>query len=110
MGHADDDSDRLDDLLALKRRGGEQEWLPARPVLNAFLGRLLQKLSQAEPGVGEPAMHLLDDLLAETRRRDAAARAHALPGPARPVEHRQDADYAQVPSRASAELRRQARR
>jgi predicted nucleotidyltransferase len=56
----------IEDLLVLKRRSGEQEWLPARPVLNAFLDRLLQELSKAEPSVGEPAMHLLDHLLAET--------------------------------------------
>lgn len=56
----------IEDLLALKRRSGEQEWLPARPTLNAFLDGLLQELSQAEPSVGTPAMHLLDDLLADT--------------------------------------------
>jgi predicted nucleotidyltransferase len=64
----------IEDLLTLKRRSGEQEWLPARPVLNGFLERLLMELSQAEPHVGEPAMHLLDDLLAETVL-DAATRS-----------------------------------
>ena len=53
-------------LLALKRRSGEQEWLPARPVLNAFLDRLMQDLSQAAPGVGAPDLRLLDAVLAET--------------------------------------------
>jgi predicted nucleotidyltransferase len=54
------------ELLELKRRSGEQEWLPARPILNAFLDRLMQELSQAELGVGDPDMRLLDVLLAET--------------------------------------------
>lgn len=56
----------IEELLALKRRSTEQEWLPARPILNAFLDRLMQSLSEAQPDVGEPAMHLLDELLCET--------------------------------------------
>lgn len=56
----------IDELLAVKRRSGEQEWLPARPVLNAYLASLLQQLDGANPLVGEPDMTLLDDLLAET--------------------------------------------
>jgi uncharacterized protein len=56
----------IEALLALKRRSGEQEWLPARPVLNAYLASLLQRLEQAIPHVGETDMTLLDQLLAET--------------------------------------------
>jgi uncharacterized protein len=56
----------IEELLALKRRSGEQEWLPARPVLNAYLTGLLQWLEGANPHVGEPDMTLLDQLLAET--------------------------------------------
>jgi predicted nucleotidyltransferase len=56
----------IEALLALKRRSGEQEWLPARPVLNAYLAGLLQQLEEAIPHVGEPDMTLLDQLLAET--------------------------------------------
>jgi predicted nucleotidyltransferase len=56
----------VQELLVLKRRSGEQEWLPARPILNAFLDRLMQSLSEAQPSMAEPEMHLLDALLAET--------------------------------------------
>jgi len=56
----------VQELLELKRRSGEQEWLAARPILNAFLDRLLQELSQAEPRIGDPDLRLLDELLAET--------------------------------------------
>lgn len=56
----------IEELLQLKRRSGEQEWLPARPVLNAFLERLLASLASAEPAIGEPDMGRLDDLLADT--------------------------------------------
>lgn len=56
----------IDELLVLKRRSGEQEWLPARPVLNAYLERLLADLAQAQPAIGDPDMRVLDDLLAET--------------------------------------------
>jgi hypothetical protein len=53
-------------LLILKRRSGEQEWLPSRPLLNAYLERLMAELAQATPPAGEPNMTPLDDLLAET--------------------------------------------
>jgi predicted nucleotidyltransferase len=56
----------IEELLALKRRSGEQEWLPARPLLNAYLDRLLATLAEASPAVGSPDMTLLDELLAET--------------------------------------------
>ena len=62
----------LHELLAVKRRSGEQEWLPARPILNAFIDRLMQRLSEAQPCIGEPEMHLLDALLAETVLGEAA--------------------------------------
>lgn len=54
------------ELLALKRRSGEQQWLPARPVLNAFLDGLMAELAEANPLLGEADLGLLDDLLAET--------------------------------------------
>ena len=53
-------------LLDLKRRSGEQEWLPARPILNAFLEALLLELAEAKPAIGKPDMAVLDALLAET--------------------------------------------
>ncbi|MGM9486622.1 nucleotidyltransferase domain-containing protein [Ideonella sp. YS5] len=56
----------IDELLALKRRSGEQEWLPARPRLNAYLAGLMQRLEGADPDVGQADMTLLDDLLAQT--------------------------------------------
>ena len=56
----------IEELLVLKRRSGEQEWLPARPLLNAHLGRLMAELAEASPAVGAPDMTLLDELLAET--------------------------------------------
>jgi hypothetical protein len=56
----------IEDLLAIKRRSGEQEWLPARPVLNAYLESLMQQLGTANPTAGHPDTTLLDDLLAET--------------------------------------------
>lgn len=56
----------IEELLVLKRRSGEQEWLPARPVLNAYLARLIAELTEATPAVGTPVMSHLDDLLADT--------------------------------------------
>ena len=56
----------IEELLVLKRRRGEQEWLPARPLLNAYLGRLMAELAEASPAAGTPDMTLLDELLAET--------------------------------------------
>lgn len=55
----------IGELLVIKRRSGEQEWLPARPVLNAYLDKLLAKLAQANPAVGHPTLAMLDDLLAQ---------------------------------------------
>ncbi len=56
----------IDELLALKRRSGEQEWLPARPLLNAYLDKLLAELAQASPPIGTPELTVLDELLAQT--------------------------------------------
>ena len=56
----------IEGLLALKRCSGEQEWLPARPVLNAYLASLMQSLESTRPEVGKPDMERLDELLAET--------------------------------------------
>lgn len=56
----------IDALLIIKRRSGEQEWLPKRPVLNAYLEGLITELADAQPAIGEPDMAVLDDLLAET--------------------------------------------
>lgn len=56
----------IDELLTLKRRSGEQEWLPARPVLNAYLERLMTELAEAQPAIGQPDLQTLDDVLAET--------------------------------------------
>jgi predicted nucleotidyltransferase len=56
----------IEELLILKRRSGEQEWLPARPVLNGYLNGLMAELAEASPGDGIPDMTLLDELLAET--------------------------------------------
>jgi uncharacterized protein len=56
----------IEDLLVLKRQSGEQEWLPARPVLNAYLNELIADLTNAQPATGEPDMQVLDDLLYET--------------------------------------------
>jgi predicted nucleotidyltransferase len=54
------------DLLALKRRSGEQEWLASRPVLNGYLERLMAELSTAQPATGHADASLLDALLADT--------------------------------------------
>jgi len=56
----------IDELLVVKRRSGEQEWLPARPVLNAYLEQLMAELAEAQPAIGQPDMRALDELLAET--------------------------------------------
>lgn len=56
----------IDELLVVKRRSGEQEWLPARPVLNTYLEQLMAELDQAQPAIGQPDMRALDELLAET--------------------------------------------
>lgn len=56
----------IEALLVLKRQAGEQEWLPARPVLNAYLQRLMAELAQEQPGSTEPDMRLLDQLLFDT--------------------------------------------
>jgi predicted nucleotidyltransferase len=56
----------IDELLAIKRRSGEQEWLPARPLLNAFLQGLLDTLGKAQPVVSETNMAVLDDVLFDT--------------------------------------------
>jgi predicted nucleotidyltransferase len=56
----------VEELLVLKRRSGEQEWLPKRPVLNAYLDTLIADLAQAEPASAEPDMQVLDALLYET--------------------------------------------
>jgi predicted nucleotidyltransferase len=56
----------IDELLALKRRSGEQAWLPRRPRLNAFLEALIAQLARATPAVGAPPLHRLDELLADT--------------------------------------------
>ena len=59
---------RLDiaELLAQKRQAGEQEWLPARPRLNAFIDEALARLHQAQPAIGQPDLAPLDRLLADT--------------------------------------------
>lgn len=54
------------ELLVLKRRSGEQEWLPARPVLNAFIGALVAELAQARPRDESVSLERLDDVLFET--------------------------------------------
>jgi predicted nucleotidyltransferase len=56
----------IEELLILKRRSGEQEWLPSRPLLNGYLEGLMDELAQATPPAGEPNMAPLDGLLAET--------------------------------------------
>jgi hypothetical protein len=56
----------IEELLVLKRRSGEQEWLSSRPLLNACLEGLMGELAQATAPTGEPDMTPLDDLLAET--------------------------------------------
>ncbi|AKJ27285.1 DNA polymerase beta superfamily protein [Caldimonas brevitalea] len=56
----------IEELLAVKRRSGEQEWLPARPGLNAYLEGLMGRLAEAPPTIGAPDMSRLDELLAET--------------------------------------------
>jgi predicted nucleotidyltransferase len=56
----------IEELLVLKRRSGEQEWLSSRPLLNAYLEGLMGELAQATAPTGEPDMTPLDDLLAET--------------------------------------------
>jgi predicted nucleotidyltransferase len=56
----------IEQLLIMKRRSAEQEWLPARPVLNAFLHQLLGQLGEAQPTIADPPMNLVDDLLLET--------------------------------------------
>jgi uncharacterized protein len=58
----------IEQLLAVKRRSGEQEWLPARPLLNAYLDALLAELAATDPAVTDPPMTLLDELLFETVR------------------------------------------
>jgi predicted nucleotidyltransferase len=52
----------IDELLGLKRRSGEQEWLPARPVVNRFLEGLLAQLEKAEPADSNPDLGVLDEL------------------------------------------------
>lgn len=54
------------ELLVLKRRSGEQEWLPARPVLNAFIGELVAQLALAQPRDEAVPLERLDELLFET--------------------------------------------
>lgn len=56
----------IEELLILKRRSGEQEWLPARPQLNAYLSGLMAELAEASPGEGRCDLTRLDELLAET--------------------------------------------
>lgn len=56
----------IDELLVLKRRSGEQEWLPARPVLSAFIDRTMASLEQARPGEEAVPMEVLDRVMFET--------------------------------------------
>ena len=56
----------IDELLAQKRQAAEQEWLPARPGLNAFIAESLARLQQAQPAIGRPNPAPLDRLLADT--------------------------------------------
>lgn len=56
----------IEELLVLKRRSGEQEWLPARPVLNEYLRALMAELATAEPKPGHTDWVFLDELLADT--------------------------------------------
>jgi predicted nucleotidyltransferase len=56
----------IDELLVLKRRSGEQEWLPSRPALNRYLEGLLERLAQAQPRIKDVSMEPLDRLLAQT--------------------------------------------
>lgn len=56
----------IEELLTLKRRSGEQEWLPARPVLNEYLTELMQELEAATPVPAHTDGSLLDELFADT--------------------------------------------
>ena len=56
----------IDQLLVQKRQVGEQEWLPARPRLNAFISESLARLHGAQPAIGQPNLAPLDRLLADT--------------------------------------------
>ena len=56
----------IDELLVQKRQAGEQEWLPARPRLNAFISESLARLHGAQPAIGQPNLAPLDRLLADT--------------------------------------------
>lgn len=56
----------IEELLVIKRRSAEQEWLPARPVLNTYLEQLMAELAQASPAIGSPTLTQLDELLAQT--------------------------------------------
>lgn len=56
----------IDELVVLKRRSGEQEWLPARPVLNAYIEGMVAMLGRAQPREEAVPMELLDDVLFET--------------------------------------------
>lgn len=54
------------ELLVQKRRSGEQEWLPARPVLNAFIAALVEGMAQASPRDEAAPLERLDEVLRET--------------------------------------------
>jgi predicted nucleotidyltransferase len=56
----------IDELLVQKRQASEQEWLPARPRLNAFIRESLTRLHEAQPAIGKPNLAPLDRLLADT--------------------------------------------
>jgi predicted nucleotidyltransferase len=72
----------IDDLLVLKRSGGELDWVPARPVLNQFLQQLLHELDTAQPARGEPDFQPLDELFVQTVM-DSAPAHQGTPTPAR---------------------------
>lgn len=71
----------IDELLVLKRSGGELDWIPARPVLNRFLEQLLHELDTARPAHGEPDFRPLDELFVQTVMDSAAHQG--TPTPAR---------------------------
>ena len=56
----------IDELLLQKRQASEQEWLPARPRLNAFISESLARLHEAQPAMGRPNLAPLDRLLADS--------------------------------------------
>ncbi|HSI50305.1 MAG TPA: nucleotidyltransferase domain-containing protein [Ideonella sp.] len=54
------------ELLMLKRQAGEQDWLQARPVLNAFMDRVLASMAELQPALVQRSLAPLDALLADT--------------------------------------------